>query len=58
MDELQKMREKIAVKKMELQLEEYDIRIFELTNEIEKVKDLKAQYSIKISEKKKELGEK
>jgi hypothetical protein len=58
MEDTLKLREKVAIKKMELQLEEYEIRILELQNEIEKVKELKAQYNLKILEKKKELGEK
>lgn len=56
MSDVKLLREKMALKKMELQMEEFDIRVLELQNEIDRVKEQKQSYDDKIQEKKKELG--
>ena len=56
MEDIKILKEKMAIKKMELQLEEFDIRMIELSLEIEKVNEQKSIYAEKIIEKKKELG--
>jgi len=52
------MKEKIAIKKMKLQIDEFDIRVLELGNEIEKVKESKASYVLQIEQRETELEEK
>ncbi len=43
---------------MKLQLEEFDLRVLELRNEIEKVKESKESYVLQIEQRETELEEK
>jgi len=58
MEDIKIMKEKIAIKKMKLQIDEFDIRVLELGNEIEKVKESKASYVLQIEQRETELEEK
>ena len=58
MEDIKIMKEKIAIKKLKLQRDEFDIRVLELGNEIEKVKESKASYVLQIEQRETELEEK